>query len=223
MKPLESFVNLLAIYRDAEYSGSNPAHGLSAVFVDAVAAALKPREYTVCSPGCETDAHRWSFSCRITGFPGLSDGQAAVYGIDYSREDGTATAWAYVDDSGAQAEGSYTAGDSPEDPAATVEAAIAGFNESASHARLRVTKVEVYPFKEGPSMGHLRALASVVLNGQFLVRGLRVMEGENGLFLGYPLDPFFKGEEFRSVCTPLDRALREHVEAAVLERYNELK
>jgi stage V sporulation protein G len=223
MKPIESFVNLLAIYRDAEYPGTNPAHGLSAVFVDAVAAALKPGEYTVCSPGYETDAHKWSFSCRITGFPGLSDGQAAVYGIDYDTETATATAWAYVDDSGAQAEGSYTAGDSPEDPAATIGAAIAGFNESASHARLRVTKVEVFPFKEGPTMGHTKGIASVVLNGQFLVRGLRVMEGENGLSVGYPFDPFFKGEDFRSVCFPLDRTLREHIESAVLERYSEVK
>jgi stage V sporulation protein G len=223
MKPIESFVNLLAIYKDAEYSGSNPAHGLSSVFVDAVAAALAPREYTVCSPGYETGAHMWSFHCRITGFPGLSAGQAAVYGIDYVREDGTATAWAYVDDSGAQAEGSYTSGDSPEDPAATIEAAIAGLKESASNTRLRVTNVQVYPFKEGPSMGHMRALASVVLNDQFLVRGLRVMEGEQGLFVGYPVDPFFKGEDIRSVCFPMTRALREHIESVVLERYNELK
>lgn len=86
---------------------------------------------------------------------------------------------------------------------------------------LAVTQVQVFPFKEVPSLGHIKGLASVVLNDQFLVRGLRIMEGENGLFVGYPLDPFYKGEEFRSVCFPMSRQLREHIENCVLEKYLE--
>lgn len=84
---------------------------------------------------------------------------------------------------------------------------------------LAVTSVQVYPFTEGPSMGHIKGLASVVLNDQFLIRGLRVMEGENGMFVGYPVDPFFRGEEYRSVCFPTARNLREHIENCVLEKY----
>ena len=45
------------------------------------------------------------------------------------------------------------------------------------------------------------------------------MEGENGMFVGYPVDPFFKGEEYRSVCFPMARNLREHIENCVLEKY----
>jgi stage V sporulation protein G len=45
------------------------------------------------------------------------------------------------------------------------------------------------------------------------------MNGENGLFVGYPTDPFYKGEDFRSVCCPITRALREHIESVVLEHY----
>ena len=84
---------------------------------------------------------------------------------------------------------------------------------------LAVTGVEVYPFKEGPSMGHMKGMVTIVLNDQFIVRGLRVMEGENGLFVSYPVDPFYKGEEFRSLCFPMTRQLREHIEACVLEKY----
>lgn len=84
---------------------------------------------------------------------------------------------------------------------------------------LVVTNVQVFPFKDGPSLGHIKALATVVLNDQFLVRGLRVMEGENGLFLGYPNDPFYKGEDFCSICNPITRQLRETMENAVLEKY----
>lgn len=86
---------------------------------------------------------------------------------------------------------------------------------------LAVTEVQVFPFKEGANLGHIKGLASVVLNDQFVVRGLRVMEGLNGLFVGYPIDPFYKGDEMMSVCNPITRALRENIENAVLYKYRE--
>ena len=84
---------------------------------------------------------------------------------------------------------------------------------------LAVTNVQVFPFKEGPSMGHIKGLASIVLNDQLQIRGLRIMEGENGLYAGFPNDPFYRGEELRSVVAPITRQLREHIENCVLEKY----
>lgn len=84
---------------------------------------------------------------------------------------------------------------------------------------LAVTSVQVFPFKEGPSLGHMKALATVTLNDQLAIRGLRVMDGSNGLFVGYPNDPFYKGEDFRSICFPITRNLREQIENCVLEKY----
>ena len=84
---------------------------------------------------------------------------------------------------------------------------------------LAVTQVQVFPFKEGPSMGRMKGYATITLNDQFQIRGLRIMEGENGLFVGYPNDPFYKGEDFRSICFPITRQLREHIENCVLEKY----
>ena len=84
---------------------------------------------------------------------------------------------------------------------------------------LAVTQVQVFPFKEGLKPGTLKALAQVVLNDQLVIRGLRVMDGVNGLFVSYPLDPFFKGDDFRTVVNPITRQLREHIENCVLEKY----
>lgn len=93
-------------------------------------------------------------------------------------------------------------------------------NETTASKCLEVTKVLVFPFKEGPSLGHMRGLAQIVLNDQFVIRGLRVMDGESGLYVSYPADPFYKGEELtRSVCNPLTRELRERIENAVLEKF----
>lgn len=87
---------------------------------------------------------------------------------------------------------------------------------------LKVTQVKVFPFKEGPSMGHIKALATVVLNDQLNLRGLRVMDGKDGLFVGYPVDPFYKGEEYRSIFFPITRECRQHIENCVLEKYQEM-
>ena len=84
---------------------------------------------------------------------------------------------------------------------------------------LAVTQVQVFPFKDGPSLGHLKGLAQVVLNDQLVIRGLRIMDGLNGLFVSYPMDPFYKGEDFKSICNPIPRQLREHIENCVLEKY----
>lgn len=82
-----------------------------------------------------------------------------------------------------------------------------------------VTDVTVYPFKE--NVGNLKGVASVIINDCFLVRGLRVMDGENGLFVSYPNDPFYRGEDFRTICQPITRQLREHIENKVIEKYQE--
>lgn len=95
--------------------------------------------------------------------------------------------------------------------------------ETPSFPTLEVTKVEVFPFKGGMSLGKMKAMASVVLNDQLQIRGLRVYDGINGLFIGYPCDPFFKGEESRYVCAPITSELRAVIEKAVLDKFNEVK
>lgn len=87
--------------------------------------------------------------------------------------------------------------------------------------KIEVTKVDVYPFKKGVYIVDVKAIANIVLNDQILVRGLRVMDGECGLFVGYPKDPFYDGDDFRSVVFPLTAELRHHIEKRVLEKYDE--
>ena len=84
---------------------------------------------------------------------------------------------------------------------------------------LSVTSVQVFPFRSGVNMGKMLGLANVVLNDQLTIRGLRIMDGENGMFVGYPADPMYKGDDFRSSVFPITRALREHIENCVLEKY----
>lgn len=88
---------------------------------------------------------------------------------------------------------------------------------------LEITQVQIFPFKV-QSLGSIKALANITIEDQFVVRGLRVVDGCNGLFVGYPNDPFFRQEEkaepgFKNLCFPITRALREHIENKVLTKY----
>ena len=92
-------------------------------------------------------------------------------------------------------------------------------NKTPAFDRMTVTQVMVWPFKESGTLGHMKGLAQIVFNDQFVIRGLRIMDGTNGLFVGFPNDPFYKGEDFRSICNPITRELREHIENCILEKY----
>jgi stage V sporulation protein G len=91
--------------------------------------------------------------------------------------------------------------------------------ESDKFECIAVTQVDVFPFQGGVNLGHMKGLARVVLNDQLVIRGLRIMDGFNGLFVSYPDDPFFKGEDLRSIVFPITCQLREHIENCVLEKY----
>ena len=58
-----------------------------------------------------------------------------------------------------------------------------------------------------------------MLNDQLMLRGLRVMDGVNGLFVAYPLVNPSK-DDLRTQFCPMTRALREHIENCVLEKYH---
>lgn len=61
---------------------------------------------------------------------------------------------------------------------------------------------------------HTRAVASVVLDGELKLRGVRVMSGEDGLFVAMPGDG-----ECRTWYTPMSRQLHDGIRDAVLEAY----
>ena len=87
-----------------------------------------------------------------------------------------------------------------------------------------VTDVRISPIKQIEGLTHTKALAEIVFNDQLLIRGIRVVEGENGLYISYPF-PFHPttGDDGqpRSTVFPITKVLRDHVEAVVLEKYND--
>ena len=88
-----------------------------------------------------------------------------------------------------------------------------------------VTDVKIQPVRQIEGVTHTKAIAEIVFNDQLLIRGIRVVEGENGLYISYPF-PFHPtmGEDGqpRSTVFPITNALRDHVEAVVIEKYQDV-
>lgn len=81
----------------------------------------------------------------------------------------------------------------------------------------QITGLQIYPVR-GPQ-GKLRAYARVMLGDQLQLTALRVYDGSGGLFVSYPSDPSYKGEDYRQLFYPVTRELRDEIEKAVLAEY----
>ena len=87
-----------------------------------------------------------------------------------------------------------------------------------------VTDVRISTIKQIEGLAHTKALAEIVFNDQLLIRGIRVVEGENGLYISYPFPfhPTTGGDgQPRSTVFPITNVLRDHVESVVIEKYQD--
>jgi stage V sporulation protein G len=86
-----------------------------------------------------------------------------------------------------------------------------------------VTKVQVFPFTEGANLGHMKGVAVIEVFGALVIRGLRIMEGseEGKYFVNFPFDPFYKGEDFRTIVTPVNENVKQAINDAVIGKYQE--
>ena len=75
---------------------------------------------------------------------------------------------------------------------------------------VRVRKVNVE--------GKMRAIVSVTLDNEFVVHDIKVIEGENGLFIAMPSKKGNNGE-YRDIAHPINSATREKIQQLILEAY----
>jgi len=68
--------------------------------------------------------------------------------------------------------------------------------------------------------GTLRATASVNIYGDFAVRGVKVMEGTNGLFVSMPSYKAGNGE-YKDICFPCTKEAKAEFDNAVISAYQQ--
>ena len=76
---------------------------------------------------------------------------------------------------------------------------------------LRIRKVE--------DEGKLRAYVTVTLDNCFVVHNVKIIEGQNGLFIAMPSRKTVNGE-YKDVAHPISPEFRGELQNKILEEYN---
>ncbi|NLW10048.1 MAG: septation regulator SpoVG [Firmicutes bacterium] len=80
---------------------------------------------------------------------------------------------------------------------------------------MNITDVRLRKLENGTKM---KAIASITIDDAFVVREIRVIEGQNGLFVAMPSRKIPSGE-FRDIAHPINSETRQMIQNLILEEY----
>jgi len=78
--------------------------------------------------------------------------------------------------------------------------------------------IEVVRLNRMEGEGSLKAFCDISLFDTLIIKGLRVMNGKNGLFVGMPREQGKDGKWYQTV-RPLNNDVKKAIESTVLECY----
>ena len=81
---------------------------------------------------------------------------------------------------------------------------------------MEITEVKVFPVNED----RLKAYVSITLDNCFVIRDLKIIQGNNGLFVAMPSKKRKDGQ-FKDIAHPLNQETREMIENAVFKALKE--
>ena len=70
--------------------------------------------------------------------------------------------------------------------------------------------------------GKMKAIVSVTFDNEFVVHDIKVIEGQNGLFIAMPSRKTPDGE-FKDIDHPINTQTREKIQKAILDEYEKVK
>ncbi len=80
--------------------------------------------------------------------------------------------------------------------------------------------IEVKRLHKLDSEGKLKAFADIAIAGLILIKGLRIIDGKNGLFVGMPRKQGKDGQWYQAVF-PLSEEMRDKLNEIVIQAYQE--
>lgn len=68
--------------------------------------------------------------------------------------------------------------------------------------------------------GKMKAVVSIMIDEEFVVHDIKIIEGEKGLFIAMPSRKAADGE-YRDIAHPINSGTRERIQKLILEKYEE--
>lgn len=69
--------------------------------------------------------------------------------------------------------------------------------------------------------GKMKAIVSITFDDEFVVHDIKIIEGQNGLFIAMPSRKMGEGD-FRDIAHPLVSETRNKIRDAIFEEYNKV-
>ncbi|MBE6048719.1 MAG: septation protein SpoVG [Clostridium sp.] len=69
--------------------------------------------------------------------------------------------------------------------------------------------------------GKMKAIVSVTFDNEFVVHDIKIIEGQNGLFIAMPSRKTPDGE-FKDIAHPINTETREKIQTSILETYEKV-
>lgn len=70
--------------------------------------------------------------------------------------------------------------------------------------------------------GKMKAIVSITFDNEFVVHDIKVIEGQNGLFIAMPSRKTPDGE-FKDIAHPINTQTREKIQQSILSEYEKVK
>jgi stage V sporulation protein G len=82
---------------------------------------------------------------------------------------------------------------------------------------MNITDVKVF-IRESKQ---LKAFVNIVIDDAFIIRNIKVIEGEHGLFVAMPSRRVSTGE-YRDIAHPINTETRKTIEKTIIDKYKEV-
>lgn len=69
--------------------------------------------------------------------------------------------------------------------------------------------------------GKMKAVVSITIDDEFVVHDIKVIEGEEGLFIAMPSRKAADGE-YRDIAHPINSTTRDRIQTLILDKYQEV-
>lgn len=84
---------------------------------------------------------------------------------------------------------------------------------------MKITKVQIN-WKNNKEDEKVKGIVSITLDEEFVVSGIKIIEGKNGLFVSMPQSKNQKTNEYNDICFPVTKEFRETLIDSILEEFN---
>lgn len=83
---------------------------------------------------------------------------------------------------------------------------------------MKVTDVRI---RKVTAEGKMKAIVSVTFDDEFVVHDIKIIEGQNGLFIAMPSRKMGEGD-FRDIAHPINSSTRNKIQDAIFSEYEKM-